>query len=112
MEPVADGGEPLRRLPAASSASDVIGRVRGGGEMRAAGAGTDSRHTVGRGGTVDRVIHLRQLAATDMRSAIEYENRVRAFHGELRSFFYPLLFQEQLFDPNKLTDLPQFYPGT
>ncbi|MDJ0655383.1 MAG: DUF3526 domain-containing protein [Xanthomonadales bacterium] len=54
---------------------------------------------------------LQQLAATDMRSAIEYENRVRAFHGELRSFFYPMLFQEQAFDQNKLAELPQFNPG-
>ena len=51
---------------------------------------------------------LQQLAQTDMRSAIAYENRVRAFHGELRAFFYPMLFGQQPYDATQLEELPQF----
>ncbi|MFM7349078.1 MAG: DUF3526 domain-containing protein, partial [Erythrobacter sp.] len=34
-----------------------------------------------------------RLAGTDMRAMIAYEDRVRAFHAELRAFHYPLLFR-------------------
>ncbi|MEM7098605.1 MAG: DUF3526 domain-containing protein [Pseudomonadota bacterium] len=54
---------------------------------------------------------LAQLAQTDLRTAIAYENRVRAFHAELRTFFYPMLFQQQAYDAGKLTDLPRFVSG-
>ncbi len=54
---------------------------------------------------------LQRLAETDLRTAIKYEDDVREFHSELRSFFYPLLFQQQPFDAEKLADLPQFHPG-
>lgn len=53
---------------------------------------------------------LQQLAGTDMRSAINYEDRVRAFHAELRAFFYPMLFQQEPYDSDRLTDLPKFCP--
>jgi len=51
---------------------------------------------------------LQKLAKTDMNSMLAYEARVRAFHAELRSFYYPGLFRNEPFDPNRLTDLPQF----
>ena len=54
---------------------------------------------------------LQRLASTDMRAAVAYENRVRAFHGELRAFFYPMLFQQVPYDPQKLSDLPRYDAG-
>ena len=54
---------------------------------------------------------LQSLASTDMRSAIRYENKVRAFHAELRRFFYPMLFGQKPFDAEKLRDLPEFNPS-
>ena len=51
---------------------------------------------------------LQDLAGTDMRSMLAYEGRVRAFHAELRSFYYPGLFGEKSFDPALLAELPQF----
>lgn len=51
---------------------------------------------------------LQKLAATDMSSTLAYEGRVRAFHAELRSFYYPGLFRNEPFDPNRLVDVPQF----
>jgi len=53
---------------------------------------------------------LQNLAGTDMRSVLAYEGRVRAFHAELRAFYYPGLFGNEPFDPGRLADLPQFSP--
>ncbi len=53
---------------------------------------------------------LQNLAGTDMRSVLAYEGRVRAFHAELRSFYYPGLFRDDPFDPELLADLPQYSP--
>ncbi len=53
---------------------------------------------------------LQNLAGTDMRSVLAYEGRVRAFHSELRDFYYPGLFRGDPFDPGRLSDLPQFSP--
>lgn len=48
------------------------------------------------------------LARTDAATALAYEDRVRAFHAELRAFHYPLLFRDVPFDRAMLRDLPQF----
>ena len=53
---------------------------------------------------------LQSLAGTDMRSVLAYESRVRTFHAELRTFYYPGLFRDDPFDPGRLADLPQFSP--
>ena len=45
---------------------------------------------------------LQTLAATDVRSAMAYESAVRAFHAELRAFYYRRLFTEQPFDAKAL----------
>ncbi len=54
---------------------------------------------------------LQQLAGTDLLSAIAYENEVRGFHAALRTFYYPMLFGQEPYDPEKLGELPQFSPG-
>jgi ABC-2 type transport system permease protein len=54
---------------------------------------------------------LQRLAGTDLRASLAYEARVRAFHAELRAFYYPRLFRGTAFDPAELRDLPSFEPG-
>jgi ABC-2 type transport system permease protein len=52
-----------------------------------------------------------RLAGTDMRAMIAYEDRVRAFHGELRAFHYPLFFRDPPYDPALFGDLPRYEAG-
>ena len=49
-----------------------------------------------------------RLAGTDTRAMIAYEDRVRAFHAELREFHYPLLFREPAYDPLVFDKLPRY----
>jgi ABC-2 type transport system permease protein len=51
---------------------------------------------------------LQALAGTDLRAAMAYEARVRAFHAALRDFYYPRLFRNEPFDPSALQALPLF----
>ena len=51
---------------------------------------------------------FQKLAATDVSSAIAYENEVRAFHAELRAFYYPGLFGDEPFDVSAIEYLPKF----
>lgn len=53
---------------------------------------------------------LQGLAGTDMQAAIAYEDSVRAFHAELRGFYYPKLFRHVPFDPSALKDIPEYCP--
>jgi ABC-2 type transport system permease protein len=52
-----------------------------------------------------------RLAGTDTRAMIAYEDSVRAFHGELRAFHYPLLFRDPPYDPVAFEGLPRYRPG-
>lgn len=49
-----------------------------------------------------------RLASTDTLAMIAYEDRVRAFHAELRAFHYPLLFREPAYDPAVFASLPRY----
>ncbi len=51
---------------------------------------------------------LQALAGTHLPAALAYEARVRAFHAELRDFYYPRLFRNQAFDAAQLQTLPHF----
>lgn len=53
---------------------------------------------------------LQALAGTDLRAALAYEARVRAFHADLRAYHYPKLFRGEPFDPAALQSLPRFAP--
>jgi ABC-2 type transport system permease protein len=53
---------------------------------------------------------LQALAGTDLRASLAYEARVRAFHAELRAFYYPKLFLAAPFDAAPLRALPRFAP--
>lgn len=52
-----------------------------------------------------------KLAGTDASAMIAYEDGVRAFHDDLRAFYYPLMFPEMEYDPELLADLPRFEPS-
>lgn len=54
---------------------------------------------------------LQSLAKTDLVSSVNYEKRVRAYHKELRDFYYPKFFRNEPFDKSELSNLPQFVPG-
>lgn len=53
---------------------------------------------------------FQRLARTDARAMIAYEDRVRAYHAQLRAFYYPLLFRDVPYDPALLAGLPVFTP--
>jgi ABC-2 type transport system permease protein len=57
---------------------------------------------------VERAIE--KLAGTDARSMISYEDQVRDYHGELRAFYYPLMFPEEPYEEELLKALPTFTP--
>jgi len=50
------------------------------------------------------------LAKTDISTALSYEQQVRDFHQSLRTFFYPLLFNNSEFNHETLDKLPVFSP--
>lgn len=50
------------------------------------------------------------LARTDTAAMIAYEDHVRAYHGKLRAFHYPLLFRDPPYDPAVFADLPGYTP--
>ena len=52
---------------------------------------------------------LQALARSDLRSALAYEAKVRAFHAKLREFYYPKLFRDERFEPAALEALPVFH---
>jgi ABC-2 type transport system permease protein len=51
---------------------------------------------------------MQRLARTDLKAAMAYEGRVRAFHAELRHYYYARLFPGEPYDPGALTELPGF----
>lgn len=54
---------------------------------------------------------FQRLAETDVSAALVYENKVRDFHAQLRSFYYPGLFGDQPFDISEIDHLPMFGEG-
>jgi len=51
-----------------------------------------------------------RLAGTDLAAMIAYEDAVRAFHGRLRAFHYPLLFRDPPYDRRAFARLPRYEP--
>jgi ABC-2 type transport system permease protein len=54
---------------------------------------------------------LQRLAETDVAATLRHDARIRAYHGRLRAFWYPLLFDEPPFERARLEDLPAFAPA-
>jgi ABC-2 type transport system permease protein len=53
---------------------------------------------------------LSSLAATDLTAALSYEQQVRAYHRQLRQFYYPKLFTAQPYTPEAVAQRPEFVP--
>lgn len=53
---------------------------------------------------------MNKLAKTDISAALAYEQNVRDFHQSLRTFFYPLLFNNPEYDVKSIEELPVFSP--
>lgn len=51
---------------------------------------------------------MERLAGTDMQASLRYEQRVRDFHASLRSFYYPLLFQNADYEQDVYSALPEY----
>ncbi len=54
---------------------------------------------------------LTRLAQTDVKAALAYQEHVRDYHAALRSFYYPLLFQDDVYSEEELAELPKYHPG-
>ncbi len=55
---------------------------------------------------IERV--FQSIARTNTRAATDYETRVRAFHAELREYYYPLLFLDQPYTDEALAERPGY----
>lgn len=53
---------------------------------------------------------LESLAGTDLRAHFAYEDQIRAFHAQLRAFYYPKFFKDEPYDRGALQGLPRFEP--
>jgi ABC-2 type transport system permease protein len=53
---------------------------------------------------------LHRLADTDLQAQLAYRDRIAAFHGRLRQYFYPFLFMERRFGAQEYASLPAFLP--
>ena len=53
---------------------------------------------------------LQRLAETDTTATLAYEDRIRAFHKQIRTFYYPMLFRDAPFDASLFERLPAFEP--
>ncbi|KQP22929.1 DUF3526 domain-containing protein [Pseudorhodoferax sp. Leaf267] len=51
---------------------------------------------------------LHRLAATDLPAQLAYQDRIAAFHAELRHFYYPYVFDERRFGPADFARQPRF----
>ncbi|GGF60598.1 DUF3526 domain-containing protein [Alteromonas lipolytica] len=54
---------------------------------------------------------LTNWAQTDARAAWQYEREIRAFHADLREFYYPFLFNGTPYSAASLAERPQFTPN-
>jgi ABC-2 type transport system permease protein len=54
---------------------------------------------------------MQSVAGTDVRSTLEYDRRIREYHARIRHFFYPVLFEDVPFSPEKLNQFPRFGEG-
>lgn len=53
---------------------------------------------------------LTRMADTDMQAHLAYQDRIRAFHTQLRRFYYPYMFNDVPFRKDDFADAPAFAP--
>ncbi|MFA6032210.1 MAG: DUF3526 domain-containing protein [Myxococcota bacterium] len=51
---------------------------------------------------------LHRLAQTDLRGQLDYQDRIRAFHAELRRYYYPYVFNERPFREADFANAPRW----
>lgn len=51
---------------------------------------------------------FQSIARTDTHAAADYESRVRAFHADLREYYYPLLFLDEPYTDEAIAERPRF----
>lgn len=51
---------------------------------------------------------LHRLARTDVAAHLAYQERVRAYHTQLRTYYYPFLFTDKPFTPSDFDAAPKF----
>ena len=61
--------------------------------------------------SVNVQVLLHRLADTDLAAQLAYQDRIAAYHTQLREFFYPYLFDEQPFTQADLAKLPVYEGG-
>ncbi|WP_068874347.1 DUF3526 domain-containing protein, partial [Phenylobacterium sp. CCH9-H3] len=88
------------------SAAGLAGAYRDGVLERAAMSGRLGQLLPGVG--VQLALH--RLADTDPQAQMAYLDRIRGFHGDLRRFYYPYIFNEQPFDRDDFARAPAFRP--
>jgi ABC-2 type transport system permease protein len=54
---------------------------------------------------------LHRVADTDLESQLAYQDAITAFHGRLRAFFYPYLFNDAAFGASDFAAQPRFVPA-
>lgn len=52
---------------------------------------------------------LERWAATDTQAALKYESDIRAFHADLRQYYYPRLFDGREYDQGDIQSRPTFH---
>ncbi|MEM7049118.1 MAG: DUF3526 domain-containing protein [Acidobacteriota bacterium] len=52
---------------------------------------------------------LQHMAGTDAAAALRYEDEVRAFHADLRAYYYPPMFKDEPVTDAMLAERPNFY---
>lgn len=56
-------------------------------------------------------VALTRMAGTDMQAHLAYQDRIRAYHGQLRHYFYQYLFTDREFHQRDHEQVPQFEPA-
>lgn len=51
---------------------------------------------------------LHRIAGTDLLAQLAYQDAVTVFHGRLRAYYYPYLFEDKAFGPDDFAGLPRF----
>lgn len=53
---------------------------------------------------------LHRMARTDLQAQLAYQDQITAFHGQIRRFYYPYLFNDRPFGAADFARRPQFVP--
>ena len=83
------------------------------GRVRAYRAGLERRDAAGRAlgwvlPSVGVQALLTQLAQTDLKAQLAYQDRIRSFHQRLRTFYYGYLFHDRPFGKADFERAPKF----